>query len=68
MGDKINLPAIWVLAAVTIGGGIAGPLGMLLGVPVTSTIYVLIREETEKREKKLAEKADVEEITEVETE
>lgn len=68
MGDKINLPAIWVLAAVTIGGGVAGPLGMILGVPVTSTIYVLIREETEKREKKLAEKAAPEEITEVETE
>ena len=68
MGDKINLPAIWVLAAVTIGGGVAGPLGMLLGVPVTSTIYVLIREETEKREKKLAEKAAAEEITEVQTE
>lgn len=56
MGDKINLPAIWVLAAVTIGGGLAGPFGMLLGVPVTSIIYVLLREETEKREKKLAEK------------
>ena len=68
MGDKINLPAIWVLAAVTIGGGVAGPLGMLLGVPVTSTIYVLVREETEKREKKLAEKAAAEEITEVQTE
>lgn len=67
MGDKINLPAIWVLAAVIIGGGIAGPFGMLIGVPVTSTIYVLIREETEKREKKLAEKADAEEITVVQT-
>lgn len=67
MGDKINLPAIWVLAAVTIGGGIAGPLGMILGVPVTSTIYILLREETEKREKKLAEKAAAEEITVVET-
>ncbi|MBR3869612.1 MAG: AI-2E family transporter [Clostridia bacterium] len=69
MGDKINLPAIWVLAAVTIGGGIAGPFGMLLGVPVTSTIYVLLREETEKREKKLAEKAEAqEEKQEVQTE
>ena len=56
MGGKVNLPAMWVLAAVTIGGGIAGPLGMLLGVPVTSTIYVLVREETEKREKRLAAK------------
>ena len=54
MGDRVNLPAMWVLAAVTIGGGIAGPVGMLLGVPVVSTIYILLKEETEKREKKLA--------------
>ena len=47
---------MWVLAAVTIGGGVAGPLGMLLGVPVTSTIYVLAREMTENREKKVAAK------------
>ena len=60
MGSRINLPAIWVLASVTVGGGLAGPLGMLLGVPVTSIIYVLLREETEKREKKLAEKENEE--------
>ena len=52
MGNRVNLPAMWILAAVTIGGGIAGPIGMLLGVPVASTLYVLIREATEKREKK----------------
>ena len=63
MGSRINLPAIWVLAAVTVGGGLAGPVGMLLGVPVTSVIYVLLREETEKREKMLAEK-ETEEIQE----
>lgn len=56
MGGRVNLPAMWVLAAVTIGGGVAGPIGMLLGVPVTSTVYILLKEATEKREKKLAEK------------
>ena len=53
MGAKVNLPAMWILAAVTVGGSIAGPVGMLLGVPVASTAYVLIREATEAREKKL---------------
>lgn len=51
MGSKVHLPAIWVLAAVTIGGGVAGAIGMLLGVPLASTIYVLVREATERREK-----------------
>ena len=68
MGSRINLPAIWVLASVTVGGGLAGPLGMLLGVPVTSVIYVLLREETEKREKKLAEKENEEIQTDENTE
>ncbi len=53
VGSKINLPAIWVLAAVTVGGALAGPLGILLGIPVASTAYILIREATEHREAKL---------------
>lgn len=53
MGSRVNLPSMWILAAVTIGGGIAGPVGMLLSVPVTSTIYVLVREATDKRERTL---------------
>lgn len=50
VGAKINLPAIWVLIAVTIGGNLAGPLGMFLGVPATSAAYTLIREATDQRE------------------
>lgn len=52
VGSKINLPAIWVLAAVTIGGNLAGPLGMLLGVPAASAAYELLKEATVKRELK----------------
>lgn len=52
VGSKINLPAIWVLAAVTIGGNLAGPLGMLLGVPAASAAYALIKEATNLREQK----------------
>lgn len=50
VGAKINLPAMWVLAAVTVGGNLAGPLGMLLGVPTASAAYYLLREATERRE------------------
>ena len=39
----MGLPAIWVLAAVTIGGGVAGILGMLLGVPVAAAAYRILR-------------------------
>ncbi len=50
MGARINLPAIWVFAAVTIGGNLAGPVGMLLGVPAASAAYELLKEATTKRE------------------
>ena len=53
IGSKVKLPAMWILAAVTIGGGIAGTVGMLVGVPVASTLYQLVREATDKRAEKL---------------
>jgi len=56
VGAKINLPAIWVLAAITIGGNLAGPIGMLLGVPAASSAYTLLREATEKREAQISSK------------
>lgn len=52
VGSRVNLPAIWVLAAVTVGGNLSGPVGMLLGVPAASAIYELLREATAKRELK----------------
>ena len=57
MGAKINLPAMWVLAAVTVGGNLAGPLGMLLGVPAASAAYALLREATNRREKRRQEQS-----------
>jgi predicted PurR-regulated permease PerM len=45
VGSSIGLPGIWVLAAITIGGGIGGVAGMVLGVPVAATVYKLLRAE-----------------------
>lgn len=44
VGKSVGLPGLWVLAAVTIGGGIFGMLGMLLGVPICSVIYALVQD------------------------
>ncbi len=57
VGNSIGLPAVWVLAAITIGGGIMGIFGMLIGVPIFAAIYRLIREDVTKRESSEAMKA-----------
>ena len=42
VGASLGLPAIWVLAAVTIGGSVMGIVGMILFVPMTSAAYQLL--------------------------
>lgn len=49
VGGSIGLPGIWVLAAVTIGGGLLGIPGMLLGVPVAATAYKLLAHDVNER-------------------
>ena len=49
VGSAISLPGLWVLAAVTIGGGVMGILGMLLGVPLAASAYRLLRDEVSAR-------------------
>lgn len=44
VGKSVGLPGLWVLAAVTIGGGAFGIAGMLLGVPICSVVYVLVQD------------------------
>ena len=66
VGKSIKLPSIWVLAAVTIGGGLFGIFGMLIFVPITAGIYHLIREDVERREAKAAEKEELKEKEEEE--
>ena len=49
VGSSIGLPGIWVLAAVTVGGGVLGIGGMLLAVPLTATFYQMLRSDVIRR-------------------
>ena len=53
VGSSIGLPGIWVLAAVTVGGGILGIFGMLLAVPLAAACYQMVREDVKKRSSSL---------------
>ncbi len=69
VGATLNLPAMWVLAAVTVGGNIGGPLGMFLGVPAASAAYQLLKEWTlyKERVKALENKEAHKEIVQQDT-
>lgn len=49
VSTSINLPSMWVLLAVTVGGGIFGIVGMLTAVPITSITYTLLGDAANKR-------------------
>lgn len=58
VGSSMGLPGIWVLAAVTVGGGMLGIAGMLLGVPLAAAAYRILRDDVRRGEKALGEEAE----------
>ncbi len=62
IGNSIGLPGIWTFLAVIVGGAIAGPIGMLLFVPLSAGIYEIIKDDIKrKKEKKEEKKFEIEE-------
>lgn len=53
VGSSVGLPGIWVLAAVTVGGGVLGIGGMLFAVPIAATVWRLVREDVLKKKRDL---------------
>ncbi len=44
VGSSIGLPSMWVLVAITFGGGVGGVAGMLIMIPLCSVLYSLLCE------------------------
>ena len=49
VGNSIGLKPIWTLAAVVLGQGMFGIVGMLLFIPLASVLYTLLRHEVHER-------------------
>ena len=49
VGNSVGLSALWVLFAVSVGGGLFGIPGMIFGLPTFSVIYELLRRWTNYR-------------------
>ncbi len=53
LGMHVGLSPFWIITAVTIGGGVAGVMGMLLAVPIAAVIKTMVQKYVDA---KLAEK------------
>ncbi len=49
VGNSVGLPGIFVFAAIIIGGGLWGILGILFGVPLVASVYRLVRMDMQQR-------------------
>jgi len=58
VGTSIGLPGLWVLTAVTVGGGLFGLLGIMLSVPMCSVLYALVRQDVARRSSGAGEKTE----------
>ena len=59
VGKSVGLPPMYVVIAITIGASLAGILGMIISIPITSVIYAMITTKAhdvlEKKNRKQAE-------------
>ena len=50
VGNAVGLPAIWIFAAIIVGGNLGGIFGMILAIPMFALAYSLIGEDLNRRE------------------
>ncbi|MEG1462555.1 AI-2E family transporter [Anaerorhabdus sp.] len=55
LGDSLGLPSLWIMFSIIVGGGFFGLVGMFLGVPLFSVVYIVVKTSVQKRleEKKI---------------
>lgn len=49
VGKSVGLSPMWTLLAITAGGSLFGIIGMLIGLPLASIIYALLKEDANNR-------------------
>lgn len=43
VGKSVGLPGVWILISIIVSGGLFGILGIIIGVPLTATVYKLLK-------------------------
>ena len=51
LGASIGISPLWIILAIVVGGAVAGPLGMFLGVPILGSLRIFINEYIDRKYK-----------------
>lgn len=64
LGNSLGLKPIWIIFSVTVGGGLFGIAGMLIGVPAFTVLYTLFQRmiQTRLKRKGIASSEQIEEM------
>jgi predicted PurR-regulated permease PerM len=49
VGSNMGISGFWILVAVVVGNSLFGILGILLGIPLLSSLYIIVKERAEHR-------------------
>ena len=49
VGGSVGLAPLWTLSAALIGGNLFGVIGMIFAIPVTAVLYVLLKDDANRR-------------------
>ena len=49
VGSAVGISSLWVVISITVMGSFFGFVGMVIGVPLFSVLYTIVKEHTEKR-------------------
>ena len=49
VGGSVGLAPLWTLSAALIGGNLCGVIGMIFAIPVTAVLYVLVKDDANRR-------------------
>lgn len=52
VGGSVGLAPLWTLSAALIGGNLFGVIGMIFAIPVTAVLYVLLKDDANRRLKR----------------
>ena len=58
VGNAVGLPAIWIFAAIIVGGNFGGIFGMILAIPLFALVYTLVAQDLRKREAAVQEESE----------